>query len=117
MSASTPGRLRSDDAQRLVAKRLAVVGRGEVGAEIEQIVLHAGEYRVECGMRRCGVQPRQADAGVGLVDRAVGLHPQIRLQPALSVAQSGRAVVAGARVDLVEPDQTLPTCCVSRRDG
>ena len=50
MSASTRVGLRGDDAQRLVAERLAVVGRGKVGAEVEEIVLDAAEHGVDLGM-------------------------------------------------------------------
>ena len=60
------------------------------------------EHRVDLGMAPGGVKPRQADRCVGLVDRAVGLDPEVRLEPPFAGAEPGRAVVAGAGVDLVE---------------
>src|SRR5690606_5072233 len=95
-----------DDAQRLVAQLLAGVGRGKLGAEVEQIVLDAAEHRVEFRMRVLRVQPRQPDAGIGLVDRAVGGDAQIVLRPPLAGAERGGAVVAGAGVDLVQDDHS-----------
>jgi hypothetical protein len=81
-----------------------VSGTHEVGAEIEEVVLDAAEHRVEVGMRACRMQPGEPDAGVGLVHRPVGFDPKVILQAALAAAQSRRAVIAGARVDLVELD-------------
>jgi hypothetical protein len=56
-----------------------------------------------------GVDPRHADAGIGLVDRSVGGDPQVVFRPPLAGAERGRAVIAGLRVDLVEDDHAFPS--------
>ena len=67
-----------DDAQG--AFRLApVLGRAEVGAEIEQVVLDARQHGVGLALR---VQPGDADDAVGLVDGAVGGDAQVVLRDA-----------------------------------
>ncbi len=91
-----PRHLRRDDAQRLVGQRLAGIGRREIGAEIEEVVLDAHQHRVELGHAR-RVQARQADRGIGLVDRAIGLDAQIVLQP----ARAGRSPVVPSSPVLV----------------
>ncbi len=55
-------------------------------------------------MVRCGMQAREADGGVGFVDRAVGFDPQVVFGTALAGAQRRGAGVAGAGVDAVEYD-------------
>ena len=64
----------------------------------------AASMRVELGEIRRKLGARQADRGVRLVDRAVGLDPEIVLRPPLAGAERRRAVVAGLRVDLVQDD-------------
>ena len=95
-----PLHLRGDDAQRSSAA-LAALGRAQIGAEIEQIVLDARQHRVGLGI---GMEPRQADRGVGLVDRAERLDPQRLLRHAAAVAERGLSLVAAARVDAGELD-------------
>ena len=45
-----------------------------IGPEIEQIVLNPRQHRIRV---RIGVQPRQPDHGIGLVDRAESRNPQV----------------------------------------
>ena len=96
-----PGHLARLDAQRV---RVVGIGAGaaEVGAEVEQIVLDPRQHRVGGGL---GVQAREADRGVGLVDRAVGGDPQIVLGDPAAVAERGPAAVAALGVDLGQADQ------------
>ena len=51
-----------------------------------------------------GVQARDADHRIDLVERAVGVDAQIVFLAPLAGAERGRAVVAGARIDAVEDD-------------
>ena len=97
--------LRGHDAQRLLAALGLALGRAEIGAEIEQVVLDARQHGVGFGIvlpaQRCAADgaARQADHRVGLVDGAVGLDPRIVLGHALAAAERGLAAVAAARVD------------------
>ena len=94
--------LRVHDTQRR-AVGLARGGRGrKVGTEVEKIVLDPAQHGIEIGGLGHGREPRQADRRIGLVDRAIGLDPHIRLAAPLAGAERGRAVVSGARVDAIE---------------
>ncbi len=99
--------LRGHDAQRA----LYPFGGGEIGAEIEQFVLDAAEH----GPRRLVPDRRQsgADRRIRLIDVADRGHARIGLGDARAVDKPGVAGVAGAGVDLVEPDQgrTLSRRC------
>src|SRR5262245_41482451 len=59
------------------ARVLALVGVTEIGAEIEKVVLDAREHGIERGMAAPRMEPRQADCGIGLIERAVGLDAEI----------------------------------------
>ena len=50
--------LRGDDTQRLLAALALALGRAQVGAEIEQIVLDAGQHGVGFGMARAAERVR-----------------------------------------------------------
>ena len=50
------------------------------------------------------MQPRDADRGIDLVERAVGGDAQVVFLAPLAGAERGGAVIAGAGVDLVEHD-------------
>ena len=54
------------------------------------------------------MQPRDADHGIELVDRAIGADARIVFLAALVVAERGRAVVAGAGIDAIENDHQRP---------
>ena len=95
-----PRDLRGRDAQR--ARRI-LAGRRDVGAEIEQVVLDARQRRVRLVLGRASAatpialfasstSPIAAISATALDTRDPSTRP-------------GRAVVAGARVDLVELDQ------------
>ena len=86
------------------ARILGLVGEAKIGAEIEQIVLDAREHGIERGHAVAGMQAGEADGGVGLVERAIALDPEIVFRHAPARAERGRAVVAGARVNLAEND-------------
>ena len=87
---------------------LALVGVAKLGAEIEQIVLDAREHGIEGGIGAAGMDAGKADRGVGLIQRAVALDPKVVFRHAPAGAERGRAVVAGARVDLAENDHCPP---------
>ena len=70
----------------------------KVSAQIEQIVLDSRQGRVRLSG---GGQARHADKAVQLVDRAVGVDPDVVLGHPRAVAQCGIALVAGAGVNLV----------------
>ena len=78
----------------------AVLGRGrELGADDEQLALQLHQQLVQLGVG-IDLGPGQAQRAHGLVDRAVGLGPDVVLADPTAVEETGRAVVAGARVDL-----------------
>jgi len=59
------------------------------------------------------VQPHQADDGVDLVERAVGLDPQVVFLAPGAGTERSRAVVAGAGIDAIEDDRGLRGLAVS----
>src|SRR4051812_16613986 len=75
----------------------------EVGFDVEQVVLNACQHGVK-GMVGSGVEPRQAEHRVDLVQRAVRSDTQIVFLAPLAAAERGRAVIAGAGVNPVEND-------------
>ena len=89
--------LRCRDAERI----RALAGRAEIGAEVEKIVLDARQHLVHLTL---GMEPSQADSGVGLVDRAISGDAEIVLGEAGPIAKRGLALIAAAGVDLGELD-------------
>ena len=73
----------------------------EVGLDIEQVVLDAAERGIE-RLVAGGMQAHEADYRIDLVDRAVGLDPQVVFLAPGAGAERGRPVVAGAGIDAVE---------------
>lgn len=73
---------------------------------VEQVVLDAHQHGIEFG-HVAGMQPGDADRRIGLVDRAIGIDAQVVLQPPRAGDERGGAVVAGAGIDLVEPDHLV----------
>jgi hypothetical protein len=53
-------------------------------------------------LRQVGNCEQHADGAVELVDCAVGLDTRVIFADALTIAETGRAVIAGAGVDLAE---------------
>ncbi|MNL87752.1 hypothetical protein D3C87_2170770 [compost metagenome] len=53
--------------------------------------------------------PGKADKGVGLVDGAIGIDPEIALQATRTRDEAGGAVVARPGIDLVELDHGIVT--------
>ena len=64
------------------------------------------EVNAAIGIAR-GVEPRHADRGIDLVERAIGGDAQVVFLAPLAGAECGGAVVAGAGIDLVENDHGL----------
>src|SRR5262249_49490523 len=89
--------------ETFAAGSFALVGRAQVGAEVEQIVLNARQHGVDLRVG-AGGEPRKADGGIDFIHGAVGGDAQIVFGQAFAVAQRRGAVVAGARVDAVEHD-------------
>ena len=96
-----PVDLRVGDGEPRAAR--ALFRQAEIGLDVEQVVLDARQRRIERGIAR-GVQPDDADHGVDLVERAVGVDAQVVLLAPVAGAERRRAVVAGARVDAVQDD-------------
>src|ERR1051326_8877307 len=105
-----------DDGEPLAARALALAGRREIGAEIEQVVLDARQHRVDFRIA-ARVETDEPDHGVELVDRAVGGDPQIVFRAPLAAAERGGAVVAGSRVDAVEHDHGVLSSAAQRPYG
>ena len=73
----------------------------ELAAKLEQVVLHLGQRAADgVGNGRAGQD--ESDGAVGFVDGAIGVDTQAVFRHALAVAESGRPVVAGTRIDLAE---------------
>jgi hypothetical protein len=90
------------DAQR---RELGVLddGGAEVGADVEEVVLHVREHRDDAVVE-AAARDRQAEGRVGLVDVGVGVQPQVVLGGHAHVAEPGLATVAGAGVDARQVD-------------
>ena len=71
----------------------------ELAAQVEELVLHGGQEVADV-RGDAGHGEDHADRAVAFVHAAVGLDARVVLGDAAAVAESGRAVVAGARVDL-----------------
>jgi hypothetical protein len=87
------------DAQRA----LDSVRSGEVGAEIEQFVLDSAEHRL--GLFAPDGEQSDADRAVRLVDVADRGEARVGLGDSRAVDEARLPGIAGAGVDLVEPDQ------------
>ena len=74
----------------------------QLSAQIEQVVLHAGQALAHC-RRQTGHGKHHTNGAVRLVDRAVGLDSGCIFGHSRAIAESRGAIVAGARVDLAEP--------------
>ena len=75
--------------------------------KVEQIILNAQQHGIELGIGRAQVHAHHSDAGIGLVDRAVGGDAQCVLWYPLAASERCGAFVAGACVDLAEYDHVL----------
>src|SRR5262249_52176826 len=101
-----PRDLRRRDVQTRAARSLALIGHAEIRLDVQQVVLDARQHRIDDPLVG-GVQARDADHGIRLVDRAVGLDAKIIFLATLTGSERRRAVVAGARVDAVQYDHGL----------
>jgi hypothetical protein len=101
-----PARLLRRHAQ---ASPVAAVWHGDVGADVEQVVLHVLEPRRVAG-RHARARQRDAELRVELVDGPVRLDPRMRLRHAAHVAEVRLALVAVARVDAREVHHRRPQC-------
>ena len=113
---------KKDVAARADSSRLGIqiidvrIKRADYPAQIQESVYRRMQTsrqqeaaRIRAHGAPAGVQAGQAQAGVGLVDRAVGLDPQVGLGDLLARGQARGALVAGPGVDPVQGDH------VSRR--
>ena len=80
-------------------------GHADVGADVEELVLHALEHRAQRVRERRS--EREADLGVQLVDRSVRGDQGIALRGPRAVAERGLAEVTAARVDPRQPDRLV----------
>src|SRR3954452_4519431 len=96
-----PADLLGREAQPLA---LAAGRDGEVGADVEELVLHAAQP-VGVLRRQPLDRERQADLRVELVDRPVRLDPRVGLRHPAHVAEVRLAAVAELRVDPGEVDR------------
>jgi hypothetical protein len=84
--------------------------RGQLAAQVEELVLESSEHAVQPGGGIALLPPLggedagQPDDGVQLVDGAVGLDPRGVLGDAAAADQRGVTLVAGPRVDPGDPD-------------
>src|SRR5690606_2024407 len=109
----------------------AITRHAQLAAEIEQLVLDVDEDVTH--LIRQGLGQHQADAGVELIDRAIGLDAGIVLGDTRAVAKPRAAVIAGAGVDLAQPmshavtplsassavsdSSCVPRCCIPPPSG
>ena len=84
------------------ARAFASCGVASSAPTAEQLLLDAGEVRVDLGI--LDERPGGADRGVQLVDLAVGLHARVALPDPRTPEEAGLAAVARLRVDLHAPD-------------
>jgi hypothetical protein len=101
-----PGDVGLVDPQRRVGRRRLRHRVGQVGADVEQLVLHPGQH-VDDVRRELAERDGRADGAVGLLHVGVGGQPGIRLGGAAAVGERGAAVVTGARVDAGQHDRVL----------
>ena len=79
---------------------------GEVGADVEELVLNALERAAELPRHLAGED--DPERRVQLVDRPVGLDAPVELRDARPVAERRLAHVPAARVDPRQPDRFVP---------
>ena len=91
--------LGGDDPERFPGHCLAGVRRGEIGAEVEEVVLDAGQHRAEFGLV-AGMQHGEPERRIGLVDGAETFDPEVGLGATRAGSEPRRAAVAGPGVDL-----------------
>lgn len=92
------------NAQRSVGLLIGRSRDAEIGTDIEEVLLDALEDRHErWGLGLSGVDS-DPERGVGFVNAAVGINPEVVLRDAFSGAQRGVAFVARACVDFREFD-------------
>src|SRR5262245_6292493 len=101
-----PRHLRLADSQPRAARPLADFRwHAEIGPDVEQIILDARERRIECAITY-HMQARDADHGVDLIERAIGLDAQVEFLAPLAGAERRGAVIAAAGIDPVEDDHS-----------
>ena len=98
-----PGRLLGGDPQAL-AFGIRVLGRRDVGADIEQVILDALQPG-EKARRHVGDRERDSDLRVALIHRPVRLDPRVSLGDAAHVPEVRLARIAEAGVDARQVDR------------
>jgi hypothetical protein len=87
----------------------SVLGRGEIGAEIEQIVLDASEHRLDIiAIRATRGNVQQTDRCIRLVHRAKRLDARGVLGQAGAIGERGLATVTALRRHPVDPYRPHP---------
>ena len=81
------------------------LGRGELGAEVEEFALHPTEQGIEGGGH--GMGAGHAEVAVEFVHRAEGLDPCVVLSHPRSAEQPRLAGIAGLGIDLHVSDHLL----------
>src|SRR6185437_12116396 len=79
-----------------------VTWNAELGAQIEQLMLHLRQHRRHSVWQPSNCQQHSEDA-VQLIDSPVCLYTRTVLRHPRAVTETGRAVVTRTRVDLAEP--------------
>jgi hypothetical protein len=106
-------------AQTLAGTLRSTLRHGQIGADVEEIVLDATQHSVDVGVLVAHVEAGDADRCVGFVDRAVGGYARRVLGYAFPGAERGGASIARAGVDLIENhhDAYLTRLAASPRPG
>src|SRR6185437_12335908 len=89
-----------------IGRRRVGHGVGEVGADVEELVLHPGE-QLEDVRGEATERYRRADRTVRLLDIRIGGEARVGLGGAAAVGERGAAVVAGAGVNAREHDRVF----------
>ena len=96
------------DAQRLPGKFLVGIGRSQVGAKIEHVVLGARQHGIKLAhVVAGGMQPGDSEDRIGLVDGAVAGDAGMELGQPLTGGQRRGPVIPGLGINLVQNHHDL----------
>ena len=87
----------------------------QIGAEVEELVLHPQEHVPDAG--RALSREHDAEEGVDLVHRPIGRDPLVQLRNAGAVPERRLPRIASARVYLRQPDRLVSLAGHGRRVG
>ena len=94
-----PFGLSRDHSQHHLGRGEIIPWGGQIGAQIEQVVLDS--QHVAAVIAKIGIGG-ESQRRVRLVHRADRFHPSVALGPSRTIDQPGRAVITRAGVDLVK---------------